>query len=243
MIRLHRPRLDPDLESRLAARTRALAAQGASTERARRAWSNADTLRRRLREVLESMAPGDERCMYCGDSQGSSIDHFEPLSRTPLKAFAWANHLLACTHCNSNHKRDRYPVDPAGHCLLIDPTGEDPALHLRLGLRTGVYTGLTRKGRTTIEIFGLDRPTLQRGRAKAFVRCCSMLRDLGGLLADGEAAAAAEVADALLVQPFADVLAAMQAVREQPGAAIVIGAREVDSLRWLSHQPNREHPV
>ncbi|QMU80024.1 HNH endonuclease [Streptacidiphilus sp. PB12-B1b] len=180
------------------------------------------------------MAPGVQRCMYCGDSQGSSIDHFEPLSLAPLKAFAWMNHLLACTHCNSNHKRDRFPVDAEGHCLLVDPTSEDPALHLQLVLRTGEYQARTPKGQATIEVFGLARPSLERGRAKAFVRCRSMLRDLGGLIEAGEDDEAMEVAESLRVQPFADVLHAMQTVQDRPGAAVVLGARELESLRWLT---------
>ena len=237
MIPLQRPDLERELERRLAARSTALARQRANTDRARRAWSNAYALRRQLREVLEDMAPGVQRCMYCGDSQGSSIDHFEPLSLAPLKAFAWVNHLLACTHCNSNHKRDRYPVDAEGHCLLVDPTREDPARHLRLVLRTGQYQPLTAKGETTIEVFGLARPSLERGRASAFVRCRSMLRDIATLVEDGEQAAAQEVAGSLRVQPFADVLHAMQSIRDSPGAALVVGTRELEGLRGLAARP------
>ncbi|MET8698419.1 hypothetical protein ABZW10_06035 [Kitasatospora sp. NPDC004723] len=33
------------------------------------------------------------------------------------------------------------------------------------------------KGEATIEVFGLQRPVLQQGRARAYVRCRSMLRD------------------------------------------------------------------
>jgi hypothetical protein len=237
VIPLQRPPLDQGLERQLAARTRTLASRGVSTDQARRAWSNADVLRRRLREALETMAPGLKRCMYCGDSEGSSIDHFEPLRIAPLKAFAWVNHLLACTHCNSNYKRDRFPVDPDGHCLLVDPTREEPADHLLLILRTGEYQPRSAKGQATIEVFGLGRQSLEQGRARAFVRCRSMLRDIAALLDAGDAESAAEVADSLRVQPFADVLYAMQSVRELRGAVAVLGAREVESLRWLARLP------
>ena len=237
MIPLQRPGLDQAVERRLAARTAALVRSGPTTERARQAWSNAATVRRQLREVLEGMAPGVQRCMYCGDSQGSSIDHFEPLARDPLKAFAWVNHLLACTYCNSNHKRDRFPVDEDGHCLLVDPTREDPARHLLLILRTGVYQPRTAKGAATIEVFGLFRPELERGRASAFVRCRSMLRDIHGLTEAGDTDEARAVAAALGVQPFADVLHAMRAVMDRPGAGAVIGQRELESLRRLSGRP------
>lgn len=233
MIPLQRPALDQALQRRLAANTSRLSGRGATTENARRAWSNADAVRRQLRSVLERMAPGVHRCMYCGDSQGCSIDHFEPLARTPLKAFAWVNHLLACTYCNSNYKREQFPVDQEGHSLLVDPTREDPALHLELVLRTGEYRRRTAKGQATIQVFGLFRPELERGRAAAFVRCRSMLRDIHALTEAGEQAQAAEVAAALGVQPFADVLHAMRSLVDSPGAGLVIGHRELESLRRL----------
>ncbi len=236
MIPLDRPALEPGLERQLARRTDTLARRGATPDRARRAWSDSSSLRRQLREVLDRMAPGVQRCMYCGDSHGASIDHFEPLARNPLGAFAWVNHLLACTHCNSNHKRDRFPVDEAGHCLLVDPAREDPVLHLQLVLRTGEYRARTAKGQATIEVFGLGRKALVDGRAAAFVRCRSMLRDIRRQLDEGGQEEAEQVADALGVQPFADVLHAMQALREQPGAALVIGAPEVESLYWLARR-------
>lgn len=236
MIPLRRPPLEPALRRQLDQRTAALVRRGATPGRARAAWSNSAAVRRGLREALELMAPGVQRCMYCGDSHGASIDHFEPLARNPLKAFAWVNHLLACTHCNSNHKRDRFPVDDAGHCLLVDPAQEDPADHLRLVLRSGEYQPRTAKGEATIEVFGLDRPALVDGRAAAFVRCRSMLRDIHQQLASGDGEEAGLVADALWVQPFADVLHAMQGIREQPGARVVIGGPEVESLRWLARR-------
>ena len=60
------------------------------------------------------MAPGVQRCMYCLDSLGTDIDHFEPKSRRPLRTFCWHNHLLACSRCNSNYKREEYPCDGFG---------------------------------------------------------------------------------------------------------------------------------
>ncbi|QMU74236.1 hypothetical protein GXP74_34325 [Streptacidiphilus sp. P02-A3a] len=92
------------------------------------------------------MAPGLSRCMYCGDSEGTDIDHFRPIASDPLGTFRWTNHLLACSHCNSNMKRDRYPRDSSGACLLVDPCVDDPHEHLELTFATGGYTPLTAKG-------------------------------------------------------------------------------------------------
>ncbi|MFD1364783.1 HNH endonuclease family protein [Actinoplanes sichuanensis] len=114
------------------------------------------------------MAPGAERCMYCGDNQGTDIDHHEPMARDPLRTFDWLNHLLACSHCNSHHKRDRFPVDEHGRPLLIDPSVEDPFDHLLLSLSVGEYRALTEKGVQSIEVFGLNRPILARGRQQTF---------------------------------------------------------------------------
>jgi hypothetical protein len=104
--------------------------------------------------------------MYCDDSRGTDIDHFEPLERAPLRAFVWVNHLLACSFCNSNQKNRKYPVDAEGACLLVDPTAEDPADHLTLRLSVGTYDPLSPKGEETIQVFGLNRSELVKGRPR-----------------------------------------------------------------------------
>jgi hypothetical protein len=229
VIPLQRPPLDEELTRLLAGRTARLMADprpGAAREH----WRAAGTVRRRLRAVLEPMAPGLVRCMYCGDSRGTDIDHFEPLARAPHGAFDWANHLLACGHCNSNHKRDRFPVDPGtGAALLVDPSREDPHDHLRLALATGRYAARTPRGDATIDVFGLNRAELERGRAMAYDRCRSMLRDWAGLCAAGDPEAD-RVRRALTVQPFADVLYGMLRVAGMPGADVVLGGAVLAAL-------------
>jgi hypothetical protein len=172
--------------------------------------------------------------MYCGDSRGTDIDHFEPISFAPLRTFDWENHLLACSSCNSNAKRDAYPFDGFGKSLLINPSTEDPFDHLKLALSVGEYTGITRKGCVTIQIFQLNRADLRRGREVAFARCKSMLRDYVNLEASGRPDEAATTKRALEEQPFADVLHAMYSVADVPGADIVLGGPDVLSVirRW-----------
>ncbi|MFK4122884.1 hypothetical protein [Streptomyces longwoodensis] len=182
------------------------------------------------------MARGAVRCMYCDDSRGTDIDHFEPLERAPLRAFVWVNHLLACSFCNSTEKHRKYPVDEDGACLLVDPTAEDPADHLALRLSVGTYDPLSPKGKETIEVFGLNRPELVKGRLDAFVRACSILRDWHGLyqhaLPDAD-----RLAQALLDSPFIDVVHAM--TRLKPGVAvIVVGEATVPALdAWRTVHP------
>lgn len=168
MIQIDRMELDADLTLRLQKRTVRLAEGSATPQDARHAWKAARTEQREIRQRLEVMALGVRRCMYCGDNLGTDIDHFDPIHRTPLRTFDWLNHLLACSFCNSNQKRDRYPCDNAGQCLLVDPTREDPSDHIRLVLSTGEYRELSDKGSATIRTFGLNRADLIRGRLNAF---------------------------------------------------------------------------
>lgn len=219
MIPLVRPEIPTVIEKRLAAKTNFLTEESADIRKARDSWKTARTIRRDLKELLASMAVGFVRCMYCGDSLGTDIDHFKPIARDPLSAFIWSNHFLACSHCNSNKKRDQYPCSPSGECLLVDPSKEDPYDHIRLNLPTGKYLGRTDKGKETIRVFGLSRPDLELGRAHAYIRCESMLRDWSAQIGGGRKDSAQAVLVSLKVQPFADVLYAMIKNSYAPGAA------------------------
>jgi hypothetical protein len=191
-----------------------------------------------VRAALAGMAPGAERCMYCGDNQGTDIDHHEPLARDPLRAFDWLNHLLACSHCNSHHKRDRFPVDDRGRPLLIDPSAEDPFEHLMLSLSVGEYRPLTAKGEQSIEVFGLNRHILARGRLQAYSVVVMCLRHWPEAAA-GEGPYLPEALVRIIrEQPCADVCQAMLRQVSLPGAAIVfsevpdiVGVLRDDRLR------------
>ncbi len=232
MIRIARIDLDETLGDRLVYRTERLTRRAANAKSARGSWKNAVNERTGIKDALSNMASGIERCMYCGDSRGTDIDHFEPINAAPLRAFDWLNHLLACSSCNSNAKRDGFPCDEGGDSLLVNPTVEDPSDHLELRLSEGRYAGRTPKGWTTIHTFQLNRVDLSIGRAIAFARCKSMLRDYLNLEAAGRVEEAAVTRLALERQPFADVLHAMRNAAHSPGAAIVLGGTDV--LKVLS---------
>lgn len=113
--------------------------------------------------VLRQMMGPRERCMYCVDSHGCDIEHFRPKARYPKRAFQWENLLLCCTECG-RFKGDQYPM--ANHRpLLIDPTAEDPWLHLDFEPDTGNMVARwdqqandwSAKGVKTIEVLRLDR--------------------------------------------------------------------------------------
>ncbi|MGW4691618.1 HNH endonuclease [Kitasatospora cineracea] len=240
MIPLQRPPLQPRLAAELARATDRIRTEGPTTATGRAAWRRAVRPKAQLRLMLRQMAPGLERCMYCGDNLGTDIDHFEPIAQAPLRTFDWQNHLLACAHCNSNRKRDRFPRDPAtGDGLLIDPCREDPADHLRLYLDSGAYDPLTARGEATIEVFGLnERPELVRGRRMMFAVVKALLLAWRA----APPAEAAEYAAALREIHHADVLRTVLALRRsRPLALAVLGPdvlAALDELTTAEREPD-----
>lgn len=234
MIRLARAALPPDTAARLKVYTRDIeqTAEPDRTDMAARLWSHS-TVRRRVRDgllaTLADMAPGHQRCMYCGDSQGTDIDHFEPKSLAPLRTFDWLNHLLACSYCNSNQKRNIFPRSAEdGSPLLLDPTLQDPLDHLRLVLPLCTYKGLTPQGEACIDVFGLNsRGALVDGRRTAYGTAKQSV-ELWSIATDrGQHDKAAEVVRVAWNRPLADVLAAMFHQSEQPTADLLfIGEEE-----------------
>jgi hypothetical protein len=203
------------------------------TKEARRLWRVSRTVRRSLREGLDVMAAGRGYCMYCGDGLGSTVDHFEPIARNPRRAFDWLNHVLACEYCNSHHKRDLFPVDADGNCLLIDPTAEDPLEHLFLVLSIGTYRALSEKGAQTIRVCGLNRAQLARGRETAVHQVSALVAGWWNARELGDEAKRRAMVWTMLDQPHADVLHAMLRQAGMPGARAVFRADDalIDRLR------------
>jgi uncharacterized protein (TIGR02646 family) len=203
-----------------------------SSVKARDLWNRSRDPRRALRDTLNTMAPGHQRCMYCGDSQGTSVDHFEPISRNRLRTFDWLNHLLACTFCNSNQKGSRYPVDEDGRALLIDPSAEDPFDHLALSLSVGEYRPRTRKGDETISVLGLNRGVLVAGRQQARTVATQALRAWFSAYRVGDGREQERQILTVRMQPLADVHQAMLRYAVAPGADQLF-ASEQDLLAIL----------
>ena len=247
MIPLQRPVPTAEFQQRLDAQRQRLAGRSrVDVSAAREAWRGARTVRRDIGELLMLMAAGHARCMYCCDSRGTSVDHFEPIMLAPLRVFDWSNHLLACSYCNSNQKRELFPRDEiTRECLLVDPTVDPPDRHLRLRLGDGVYRGLTEKGRRTIEVFGLNsRQDLVLGRLDALAQCQGMLRDSVRQSGHGDHGGARRMLAALSRRPNGDVLYAMLSRRHLPDAARLLGGEEVLSgLRQLAAMIDQAGPV
>ena len=179
--------------------------------------------------------------MYCEDSAATDIEHFWPKSQYPDRAFSWDNYLLACSGCNSNEKREQFPLDAAGQPLLIDPTVEDPRDHLTLSVRTGKYQPRRRdsqespKGKWSIKVFGLDRDILEKGRVDAWHTIPALLVRYGAACDDQEWLLALEVQRTLCRTPFASVFVWFLDIAAGPHAARFIDAR---SLRVLAQYPD-----
>ncbi|MEM6757875.1 MAG: hypothetical protein AAF601_00205 [Pseudomonadota bacterium] len=164
------------------------------------------------------MACHHGNCAYCEapvENQPGDVEHYRPKGAVKVgdnqkvkinhpqhgemdhpgyfwKAYSWDNLLLACRHCNSDHKHttengrqkfgklDRFElmdnsvraIDPDDDLALeqpklVNPRAEDPTKHLVL--EAVLYRAKTEAGRYTIALLGLnERGNLVRDRKKAF---------------------------------------------------------------------------
>ncbi|KAB8143750.1 hypothetical protein F8S13_07515 [Chloroflexia bacterium SDU3-3] len=134
--------------------------------------------------VLCSMAGPRERCMYCGDSHGTDIEHFWPKADYPQRMFSWPNMLLGCAECN-RLKSNTFPLID-GAPGLIDISAENPWDFLDFDPVTGNiaprYSATGEpfiKGEHTTSIFHLDRrEALARGYRKTFLRLCRVVQQM-----------------------------------------------------------------
>lgn len=112
--------------------------------------------------VLQTMAGNRQRCMYCGDSHGTDIEHFWPKQRHPERMFRWPNLLLCCTECG-RFKGENFPLEN-GSPLLVDPTADNPWQFLDFDPVTGnivarfdlTANDWTAKGTETVKVLHLD---------------------------------------------------------------------------------------
>lgn len=113
-------------------------------------------------------------------------------------AYDWENLLPSCARCN-NAKSDQFPVagtyvtapppktkvlESSEKPLLIHPYFDDPSRYLRFG-KAGVVTAIdgNARGKTTIEVLGLDREDLMEERWTAQAQALqSMESEIGRML-------------------------------------------------------------
>ena len=140
-----------------------------------------------VREVLRQAQ--NRKCCFCEGKfdafASGDVEHYRPKgavrqdeSAAVLKpgyfwlAYTWENLYWCCQTCNRSHKRDLFPLQDRAKrarsdtdCLadelphILDPGGpEDPVEHI--GFHYELAVPLTDRGKTTIELLGLNRPAL-----------------------------------------------------------------------------------
>lgn len=128
-----------------------------------------------IRAGVSALAEGC--CAWCGGrlEKGWPVDHFLPKEHFPRLSYCWEDLLPSCHTCNTVRKRTYAPpgltrdslVDPAldpapGERVydpasllpalddrLLDPTVDDPAIHLQFQPALHGYLALTQVGTTT----------------------------------------------------------------------------------------------
>ena len=195
-----------------------------------------------VRGTLEKMATGRGRCMYCEDSLGTDIEHFYPRARYPGRTFSWSNYLLACSHCNSNLKRSRFPFHDRRPALL-DPTVDDPFDHLLFVPLTGELCATGPKGQPSIDVFGLNDPStprkLPRARRETFLKLQLLLEEYERCLAMDDEPGAALAKQAIVDEPFLAVLGWLVRIAcgpagpslLRPGVSEIVARRDVAT--WI----------
>lgn len=178
-----------------------------------------------IKSTLQKMAASRSRCMYCEDSFGTDIEHFYPKTKYPSRAFSWVNYLLACSHCNSNDKRDAFPMHWRKPSLL-DPTSDDPTLHLVFLPTTGEFKPIGPKGQPSIDVFALNDTAaprkLPQARKAVFHKLQLLIEDYEHHVTNNDAVKAEFVKEIIQDEPFPAVLHWLIAIAKQPAAAVLL---------------------
>ena len=137
----------------------------------------------KVRKDLWQMQKG--KCCYCEmevpeSGQSAHIEHYRPKGKPEFEHLTneWTNLLLACPGCNGA-KHNEFPLDAAGHPLIIDPSDDDtnPEDHLEyyvndMNENEKPLLGQIRpanddvKGDKTIEVLKLDSSFNKKRRKK-----------------------------------------------------------------------------
>ena len=133
------------------------------------------------------------KCCYCESeyqpASWGAVEHFRPKGAVQQErggarkypgyywlAYRWENLLVTCASCNTS-KGAIFPLsDPEARArshhddldeerpLLVDPANEEPRQHIRF--RGSASEPLTKRGRETIRVLGLNKSNLEEDRRK-----------------------------------------------------------------------------
>lgn len=157
-----------------------------------------------VRAALQKLASG--KCAFCetpvGDSGLLDVHHFRPISNATdargtsadhhyaWLAYEWGNLYPACTDCNRS-KRSLFPVSGLRAPVLcsldearefeagtiVDPGYDEPTKHLTFDWN-GECRWLTERGRSTIQVFALNRPKLVQSRKNLSLELIPLIKSM-----------------------------------------------------------------
>lgn len=140
-----------------------------------------------VREALQKMYR--DQCCYCEgritDVSYGHIEHRQPKSRYPSKAFDWHNLHLACPKCNTK-KGDKWSqTDPILDAVVDRPV--EKHLTYRTGMIGVLRSPRSARGKTTVEHADLNRDGLPGTRTRIYLAALQTIRELKGNLSAPDA--------------------------------------------------------
>lgn len=125
------------------------------------------------------------KCAFCeckpGESGNIEVEHFEPKSLYPQKAFEWNNLLPACRKCNEAKLDFDTGKEP-----IINPAIEEPEELLTyrfIEICPVVGSGDEEKAKNTIEVCNLNSPRLYEARSAVMIAITEYVDELRGKIA------------------------------------------------------------
>ncbi len=123
------------------------------------------------REIVERLeAMSFHKCFYCEQStkeMKKNVDHYVECTERPDLAFEWTNLYLSCCDCNNGKPSNR--DIPVADCVDPCDPAMDPADHLTFKDELIDVRNDSERGRQTIRKYRLDRPELDRMRARRLI--------------------------------------------------------------------------
>ncbi|NKI68071.1 hypothetical protein GN109_01455 [Collimonas pratensis] len=181
-----RPPLGPAALRRLTEKTNAILASPTPQALAESCYTNSRRTRWFVTSVvaaLTTMVGLGGRCMFCGSSEASQVDHFMPKAVYPAQTMVWENFIWICGLCNQ-HKGNEFPCDAQGNSLLINPIDDDVWLFFtidKLGFILPVWNmaadDIDIRAHTTETLYKFNRQAVQESRQKRIQSLCDHIAD------------------------------------------------------------------
>lgn len=128
-------------------------------------------------QALRSICGEGELCMYCSANEPSQVEHYQPLSVFPEKAFEYENYLWTCDICN-RHKGNRFPPDTEQGAIILNPLDDRVWDYFFLDEMYGhlipkfdvVADAYMSRAVSTCSVIGIDRENVQIRRRHRYKR-------------------------------------------------------------------------